>query len=190
MNIDLLSNFVTRVVDYGMAPGAETPIVESAGIIASSLLNKNYLDKSFLDSLRVGNANCARQSDNQITMMAWAAKSLIIKGDQEGYAICKFFMDQLVTPFGRFYSNCFSLIVQEHELKYLTKESFCAQKLLYRQKLYNLCIPHLMEQFRKLEDDSGKLKENILVAMSSILKSDKSINRMIDFQQVSLFNGS
>ena len=179
INKEWLDRFALRLLEYSET--RDDIKLKSIGITLSSLINKNYIESSFADTVITED----RLFKNQLLLISWIAKGLVLKQDNKGYEICKFLMDQ-GTKFGNHSAKFFALIVKQDSLGFLTKDANCIQKMLYRQKLYTNLIPSLISRYHSINND--QLRENILITISTILKSDDSINKYIDFEPVFSIN--
>ncbi|KAG0182839.1 hypothetical protein DFQ29_001779 [Apophysomyces sp. BC1021] len=106
----------------------------------------------------------ARKSS--LLFVTWLAKALVIRGHRLGYELLDSIMSQCGSPYlGHQAAESFAILLQEDKL-ILNKVSCATISILYKQRLFNHCLPKLLQG---AEDPIEDIKVNYLVALSHML---------------------
>ncbi|KAI9315826.1 RNAPII transcription regulator C-terminal-domain-containing protein [Dichotomocladium elegans] len=105
---------------------------------------------------------------NALSIYLWITKALVLQASPLGYE----FADKIISlcsssKHGGQASQGFDIIIGDDKWA-LNKASFATIRLLYKQRLFNHCLPKLVRGF---SNSSEEIKHNYLIAISYLLKN-------------------
>lgn len=119
-----------------------------------------------LDRLLNELSNTARSAGNALLVIFWIAKALISRLSNVSEIMERLLGLLSNKVYGKHSAQCFEIILTQDEI--FSKENGVTIRLLARQRVFNICIPSISQQFRSADTS---MKSNYLVALSGLLKS-------------------
>ena len=163
---DLLIELVKLALSEDV-PSTRQAILRQLGLMTNKFLPSKevHYAKSILGDLVTGLLEATTLSENAVRAVFWIAKALVLRLSDADEVL-----ERLIVLLSN--SSCslpsargFALLLAPDEV--LCKENGARIRLLAKQKVFNVCVPTISQQFR---DADTIVKPNFLIALSGILK--------------------
>ena len=162
----LLAELVRLALAEDIPPIRQT-ILRQIGLVTNKFIpaqeTKDVLD--YLRNLISGLQETTTLSENAVRVVFWEAKGLILRLAQTEEVLSRLLSLLSDPSCGLASARGFGLLLAPDEI--MSKENGANIRLLAKQKVFNICIPIIANDFRNAET---ALKPNYLIALSGILK--------------------
>jgi len=141
-------------------------------VAIASIVNKaaegpelnSFLEEVVKKNLLGNLGNAGPDSSKSLTILAWIARALLMRGHQLGTTLGQEFCKKMESPVGKSIAESFEILMGD---QYLNKENHANIKVLYKQKFFLITIPLLFEGFNASAEE---FKANYFTAISRMLK--------------------
>lgn len=169
--------FLTRIVGICLSTTNEIQH-HSLAQLAASILNKwdqepeliQFAQEQALGELLNQLSSISESEINRrksLYLFLWLTKALVLRTHQLGYdcigQIINLFSDPIL---GKQSAEGIGIIINESDI--LNRQGFANIKFLYKQRLFNYCVPIIIERFKSSDDVT---KHNYLMALSHLLRN-------------------
>ncbi len=148
------------------------PLVRQAILRQIGLLTNKFLLPQdtvavlgILKNLILGLSETKSAPENAVRVVFWVAKGLVLRLAHTSEILERLLNLLPVSEFGIASARGFGLLLAPDEV--LSKENGAKIRLLARQKVFNICVPNIVNKFRTANPAT---KSNYLIALSGILK--------------------
>ena len=158
---------LVRLASLESAPLVRQAVLRQIGLLTNKFLPPHGINAVFesLKTLVLGLSQPTNSPENAIRVVFWIAKGLVLRLAHANEILERLLNLLSVRECGVACARGFGLILAPDEV--LSKENGATVRLLAKQKVFNICVPHIAKDFRTAKPAT---KSNYLIALSGIIK--------------------
>ena len=148
-------------------PPVRQAILRQIGLLTNKFLlpQETHAVLGVLNSLTLGLSETTSAPENAVRIVFWLAKGLILRLDHTNEILDRLLNLLSIRECGLASAHGFGLLLAPDEV--LTSDNGARIRLLAKQKVFNICVPSIIQDFRIA---TPAIKSHYLIALSGILK--------------------
>lgn len=186
---EFLSKIVTRCQNAGSSEYSRLGYLQMLAVLSNKMIQAELFEPYLEPALREVRSELSSVSQNkieQLEVLVWVTKGLVMKIDSRGMALTQEIVDLLAgtnDALKTLASKSLGILVCDlplftiqstlkKQVKLATTAAPSNVRLLYKQRLFNILLPKLMEGYKNTKDEVYLVSMSILVdnVLSSLLK--------------------